>query len=132
MTLVEKLAEVMKEVGYVQKDATNDFHHYSYASAAAVLRKVNTALSERRIAVASRASLEKFEIIQGSKGAKTLAVVKIDLRFTDGEESIRVEGLGSGSDKGDKAVMKANTAALKYALANTFMISWGDDPEETS
>ena len=37
--------------------------------------------------------------------------------------------MGQGTDKGDKAVMKANTAALKYALAGIFLISWGDDPE---
>ena len=37
--------------------------------------------------------------------------------------TLTVEGLGSGSDTGDKAVMKANTAALKYCLANGFLIS---------
>jgi len=116
-----KLAEVMKEVGYVQKDSRNDFHKYRYASAEAVLKKVNAALSERGIAVSSAAHLEHFE--PGS------AVVRLSLTFHDGDESLTVEGLGEGSDKGDKATMKANTAALKYAMANAFLISWGDDPE---
>ncbi len=32
-------------------------------------------------------------------------------------------------DAGDKALMKAQTAAIKYAMARAFNISWGDDPE---
>ena len=28
--------------------------------------------------------------------------------------------------------MKANTAALKYALQGAFLISWGDDPEASA
>jgi len=122
MNLAEKLSEVMAEVGYVQKDATNSsFHKYRYASAEAVLKKVNSALSERGIAVSSEAELTHYD------GGH--AIVRLSLTFHDGDESLTAQGLGEGSDKGDKATMKANTAALKYALANAFMISWGDDPE---
>lgn len=131
--LAKKLAEVMAEVGYVQKDATNDFHRYRYASAEAVLRKVNAALSSRGVAVSSQADLLRYEQVPGSKGGvSNFAVVKLTLGLTDGEETIRIDGLGSGMDSGDKAVMKANTAALKYAVANAFLISWGDDPEADS
>lgn len=121
--LARKLAEVAKEVAYVQKDATNDFHKYRYASAVAVLRKVNEALSSRGIAVGSSTELVKFEA--GN------AIVRITIRFIDADsgEVIEVQGLGQGYDKGDKAVMKANTAALKYCYSNAFTISWGDDPE---
>ena len=127
-TLVQKLADVMAEVGYIQKDATNEFHKYRYASAAAVLSKVNAALSSRGIAVSSTAELVAHDRIEGAK-PKTIAVVKLTLIFNDGTDTLQIEGLGSGEDSGDKAVMKANTAALKYALANAFLISWGDDPE---
>ena len=127
--LSAKLAEVMAEVGYVRKDATNDFQHYQYASAEAVLKKVNAALSSRGIAVSTQAELLHYESMPGAKGPSMHAVVRLSLTFTDGEEKITAQGLGEGSDKGDKATMKADTAALKYALANAFMISWGDDPE---
>jgi hypothetical protein len=130
MKLAEKLAQVMAEVGYVQKDATNTGQGYRYASAAAVLGKVNEALSSRGVAVETHAELAHLSQAPGAKGGtNTTAVVKLCLDFTDGEERIHVEGLGSGMDYGDKAVMKANTAALKYAVANAFLISWGDDPE---
>ena len=39
---------------------------------------------------------------------------------------------GEGIDKGDKAGYKAYTGALKYFLANTFMVATGDDPEKDS
>jgi len=128
-TLVQKLSEVMAEVGYVQKDAVNEFHHYRYASAEAVLKRVNAALSERGIVVSSQAELVRQDILKSEKGDKILAVVKLAVDFTDGTETVHAEGLGSGLDGGDKAVMKANTAAIKYLVANAFLISWGDDPE---
>ncbi len=120
-TLQEALAETMGEVGYVQKDAVNDFHKYRYASAEAVLKKVNASLSRNGVCLRSEAELVKLE--------GPLAVVKLSLTFIKGSESVLVQGLGAGTDKGDKAVAKANTQALKYCLANAFLISWGDDPE---
>ena len=127
-----KMAEVMKEVGYVQKDATNDFQHYSYASAVAVMSAVNEAAASRGVVVNSHETLERFEVIPQGDKMKTLAVVKVVLVFTDGAKAITMEGLGCGIDSGDKSVMKANTAATKYALASGFLISWGDDPERES
>ena len=121
--LARKLAKVSLEVACVQKDSVNEFHKYKYASAAAVLSKVNEALGTRNISISSGAELLSYE--QG------MAIVRLTLRFVDGDtgEVQAVQGLGQGSDKGDKAVMKANTAAIKYAYANAFNISWGDDPE---
>jgi hypothetical protein len=128
-SLASKLAEVAREVAYVQKDATNSFQKYKYASAEAVLRKVNEALTSRNIAISSNVELIQYH--HGEGKVPSVAIVSILLRFVDGDTSevIAVQGLGQGADKGDKAVMKANTAALKYAYANAFTISWGDDPE---
>ena len=36
---------------------------------------------------------------------------------------------GEGIDKGDKALYKAYTGAIKYYLANTFLIATGNEPE---
>lgn len=126
-SLATKLAEVAAECGYVAKASKNDYHGYKYASAEDVLKKVNEALTKRNIAVGSEANV--VHITDDGKNA----VVKLTLGFYDGDDPegrpLVVEGLGQGADKGDKAVMKANTAALKYAYANALTISWGDDPE---
>lgn len=120
-TLKQHLAEVMGKVGYVQKHGKNDFHKYRYARAEDIFRKVNEELSKRGICVSSHVALAYHE--------PGHAIIQITLTFLKGDESVTVQGLGEGSDKGDKAVMKASTAALKYALASAFLISWGDDPE---
>lgn len=154
-TLRQELSEVMGIVGYVQKDGKNQAQSYRYASAEAVLKKVNHELSARGIAVESKAEVLHFTVNHyetkgksrdGSEFVKqnfrSDAVVKLsltmtrDLIFVDKEgntnlnrEDITVEGVGASTDLGDKAIMKANTAAIKYCLTNAFLISWGDDPE---
>lgn len=146
----------MGQVGYVQKDGKNQAQSYRYASAEAVLKKVNAELTARGIAISSQVTLQHFNVEHYETTGKTRggddftkhnfrsdAVVKIALTFTmdqvsqDPEtkavtvnrEEITVEGIGASTDLGDKAVMKANTAAIKYCLTNAFLISWGDDPE---
>lgn len=132
-SLAAKLAEVMAEVGYVQKDGKNEHQRYTYPSAKAVLMKVNAALSKRNISLESEVDLLRYEPGKTPKGTDMQrAVVKITLVYVDGdnpEVRAKAQGLGEGSDSGDKSVMKANTAALKYVVSNSFLISWGDDPE---
>lgn len=130
--LIQKLAEIASAVGYVQKDASNDHHGYRYASAEAVLRKVNAECSKRGVAVSTASELLRYEEFTAGGKPKMRAVVKLTVTFTDGSQSLKAEGLGEGADSGDKAVLKANTSALKYALAGAFLISWGDDPEADS
>lgn len=60
-----------------------------------------------------------------------LATVRVLVRLVDGDsgESVELYGIGSGQDAGDKAVMKAQTAAIKYAYMMSLCIATGDDPE---
>jgi len=122
-----KMVSIMDAIGYIQKDATlkGGSFSYKYASAEVVLGKVRDECSKHGISVTNEASLEAFHIV----GTKSLAVVKETLYFTDGFFIAKAEGLGSGIDSGDKAVMKGNTSAMKYACSGKFLISWGDDPE---
>ena len=58
-----------------------------------------------------------------------LKITLFDIDTGFGEDTVIT---GEGIDKGDKAGYKAYTGALKYYLANTFMVATGDDPEEES
>lgn len=130
--LTEALTAAMREAGYVQKDAKNNQQGYSYASADAVLTKVRDILTANGVPItAAVADLVKYETTTNAKGNPVQrAVVKIELEVRDAEGKTAIwQGHGEGMDSGDKAVMKANTAALKYALAAGLLISWGDDPE---
>lgn len=119
----------------VRKIAFNDENKqqgYSYTSAAKILQKVNEALAARGIAVTfvTTQLVHTSEVVSksGTKGMN--AVVSITLTLGRGQHKVTYEGLGQGQDYGDKAVMKASTAALKYALAGGLLIAWEKaDPE---
>jgi len=139
LTLKEKLAAVALHCAHVPKDGVNLFHKYNYATAATVFERVNEALAEQRLI-----SIPRFEIVSEKErtnakgGAENLVTVKCELRIIDVDasdtigtlESMPTNGFGSGQDNGDKAVMKAQTAALKYAWMMLLNISTGDDPED--
>ncbi|MCI1823146.1 MAG: ERF family protein [Megasphaera sp.] len=130
--LAKKLIAVMKDCGYVMKKGENTYHGYTYATSADVLEKVNAAFVQYGIASAAVPELLRLEDITTAKGNREkLATVRMDIQLTDVEsgETVQITGLGSGQDSGDKAVMKAQTAAIKYAYLLSFAISTGDDPE---
>jgi hypothetical protein len=127
-----KLTKVMATCHYVQKLGKNQFHNYKYAMAADVLEKVNNALVDNGLAAIVTPELVEFKDVTNKKGdAERLATVKTTITLIDSEsgETLQLTGLGSGQDAGDKAVMKAQTASIKYAWMLTLQISTGDDPE---
>jgi len=130
--LAKKLITVMKDCRYVMKKGENKYHGYTYATSADVLEKINTAFVQYGIASAAVPELLRLDDITTAKGnVEKLATVRMDIQLTDMEsgETVQITGLGSGQDVGDKAVMKAQTAAIKYAYLLSFAISTGDDPE---
>lgn len=130
--LAGKFLEVMKECRHIAKNGENDFHGYKYATSADVLGRVNAALVKYGIASVATPELLDMTDVKTAKGnLEHLATVKIEIKLMDREsgETFSISGLGSGQDSGDKAVMKAQTAAIKYAYMLSLAISTGDDPE---
>lgn len=134
MTLAEKMSQVAAECGFAQFDSKNDFHRYRYASAASIIRMVNKSLTARGIAVGTQSELLHFGDFEDAKGKRQQrAVVRLTLSFTDGDSVLTCQGIGEGTDTGDKAIYKANTGAYKYALAHGLTMAWGaEDPEGDS
>ena len=133
--IAKKLVQVMADCAYLQKNGTNDFHRYKYATAADVLEKVNASLVKHGLAVTAQAELIDLREVTTAKGnVERLATVKTSLTLIDSEsgESVSCSGIGSGQDPGDKAAMKACTASLKYAWMTTLTMATGDDPEADS
>ena len=130
--IAAKLVKVMAECAYIQKNGTNDFHRYKYATAADVLEKVNSFLVKHGIAVTAQTELIDLREVLNHKGnAERLATVKTTLTLIDSEsgECVSCSGIGGGQDPGDKAAMKACTASIKYAYMLTLAMATGDDPE---
>lgn len=130
--LAEKLIEAMKQCKYVTKNGMNTFHKYRYATSADVLEKVNAAFTKQGIATIVVPEIIKDEAVTTAKGTvEHLVTVKIEVTLVDKDsgETAVFRGFGSGQDSTDKAVMKAQTAALKYAYMLSLAIATGDDPE---
>ena len=130
--IAAKMIAVMRECSHIAKNGTNSFHGYTYATSADVLSKVNAALVQQGLASLVIPELISLEEVKTAKGnIEHLATVKVNITLIDrdSDESVLITGIGSGQDSGDKAVMKAQTAAIKYAYLLSFAISTGDDPE---
>jgi len=130
--LAKKLLNVMKECSHILKNGENSFHGYKYATSADVLEKVNASLVKEGIcSIAVPEVLSIMDVTNAKGNTEHLATVKMDIMLVDKDsgECASITGIGSGQDGGDKAVMKAQTAAIKYAYMLSLAISTGDDPE---
>lgn len=130
--IAKKLVAVMNECSHVAKNGINSFHNYKYATAEDVLQKVNESLTKNKLASIVCPTLESMVDVTNLKGnTEHLATVTVQIHLIDSDsgESVDLFGIGSGQDAGDKAVMKAQTAAIKYAFMLSLCIATGDDPE---
>lgn len=130
--IAKKLVNVMIECGHITKNGLNSYHQYKYATAEDVLLKVNTALTKNKIASVVIPEIASMVDVTNLKGnTEHLVTVNVQIKLIDSEsgECVDVFGIGSGQDAGDKAVMKAQTAAIKYAYMMSLCIATGDDPE---
>lgn len=132
-SLASKLVRIMEECNSVQKNGLNEFHKYKYATSADVLEKVNASLVKHNIAsIVLPEIISSCDVINNKGNTEHLVTVKAGITLIDADsgECISLVGIGSGQDGGDKAVMKAQTAAIKYAYLLSLAISTNsDDPE---
>lgn len=128
-----RLLAAQKAVKSVAKRGVNQAQGYNFVQAEDVTRTANEALHAQGLT----ADFETHEVhshdITSGKGTPGLVVTVYGMLHVtaDGEEQVERSAVGSGSDyPGDKATMKAMTAARKYALIHLLAIPTGDDPEE--
>lgn len=126
------LRKTLKEKGVLKKGATNDFDKYNYFSEAQY-KELFTELFSTNGLELTQNELE-YSMFEGTEKQANGRNVKIEFTLTDMDTGFYETSIvtGEGIDKGDKAGYKADTGALKYYLANTFMVATGDDPEKES
>ncbi len=132
LNLRQKLAEVRRRIGYVQKRGHNERFNYSYVTAADIAGSVGDILSELGVVVIPRLEDISYESAVGRGETTRMARVVMAYTFADVDsgEEIVAKVAGQGLDPGDKAPYKAMTGALKYALLQSFLLATGDDPED--
>ena len=126
------LRKALKAKGILKKGAVNDYDHYAYFSEAQYKELFTELFSEHGLEL-SFTELE-YNYFEGSEKQANGRNPKLRFTLTDIDTGFfEVSDItGEGIDKGDKAGYKAYTGALKYYLADTFMVATGDDPEKES
>jgi len=132
LNLRQKLAEVRRRIGYIQKRGHNERFNYSYVTAADIAGSVGDILSELGVVVIPCLENITYESAPGRGETTRMAQVVMAYTFSDVDsgEEIVAKVAGQGLDTGDKAPYKAMTGALKYALLQSFLLATGDDPED--
>lgn len=127
------LRKVLNEKGILPKDKTNNFDHYKYFSEASY-KLLFTGLFAQ-VGLELTCSEDEYEAYETNSekqpnGKKVTLIFTLTDIETGFFEQAKISG--EGMDKGDKAGYKAYTGALKYYLANNFMVATGDDTEAES
>lgn len=126
------LRKALKSKGVLKKGGKNDYDHYSYFSEAQYKELFTELFTDAGLEL-SFTELE-YNTFTGSEKQANGRMPKLKFILTDIDTGFFEETIitGEGIDKGDKAGYKAYTGALKYFLANKFMVATGDDPEKDS
>lgn len=131
MTLASKIAKVQlaAEVSRLPKRTVNvsissgGSYKYDYIEESTLMEKIRPLLASEGVAVFYS---DEIKDITGN-----LARVRVTLTLVDGEsgEQFEMFAEGVGTDKGDKHVNKAKTAAMRYLLWKWFLVPSDIDPE---
>ena len=127
------LRKALKEKGVLKKDRVNEHSNYQYFSEAGYKNLFTELLSQNGLELTSNEiSYEMFETTNEKMPNGRHVTFEFKLSDVDtGFYEVSVVS-GEGLDVGDKAGYKADTGAIKYYLANTFLVATGDDPENDS
>lgn len=132
----EKLFNLRSELStYVwEKDGTNVAQKYKYITEAQYKKYFEKALEA--VGLDYYADIEAVDFVQNLSQSSSgnwshLTTVKVGYFIIDPitAEARRYTSYGQGADSGDKGIYKAMTGALKYFIANNFLIAENNDPE---
>lgn len=133
--LVNKICDVIKEIGVVPKTGLNKFQGYNYRKHEDIMSHLQPTLLKHGLVFYPKSkSIHEVSVIEKTNKSgditKNIHVLMVaTYTMTDGESSIDFMGLGEGIDNGDKAIYKAQTGAIKYALNDLLMLASESDPE---
>ena len=123
------LRKALKEKGVLQKGGENTYDKYRYFSEAQYKELFTDLFSTYGLEL--KFNEVEYQTIEGPEKQANGRMPRLEFSLFDTETGFfeTTTITGEGIDKGDKAGYKAYTGAIKYYLANTFMVATGDDPE---
>lgn len=129
--IYRRLADVVGDMGHIEKNGHNSSQNYDYVQASDVLAAVRPLfLKHGLVVVPDVGTLHSID--PSPKGTQLITTVGITFTVVNvdtPEERFTFNSIGSGADSNDKGVFKAITGGIKYGLMELLMLSTGDDPE---
>ena len=127
-----KLRAALNQRGVLKREGQNIYDKYSYFSEAQYKQLFTELFSQHGLEL--HFTEVDYATFEGPEKQANGRMPKLCFSLIDCETGYSEETIitGEGIDKGDKAGYKAYTGALKYYLANTFLVATGDDPEKDS
>ena len=126
------LRKALKEKGILKREGQNTYDRYKYFSEAQYKELFTELLSDHGLEL--KFTELDYITFEGTDKQNNGRMPRLEFFLFDIETGFYETSVitGEGIDKGDKAGYKAYTGALKYYLANTFMVATGDDGEKES
>ena len=126
------LRKDLKSKGILKKGGQNDYDHYSYFSEAQYKELFTELFSKNNLEL--KFSELEYNTFEGSGKNCNGRMTRLEFTLIDVDTGFFETTVitGEGMDKGDKAGYKAYTGAVKYYLADTFLVATGDDAEKES
>ena len=126
------LRKDLSERGILKREGNNSYDKYKYFSEAQY-KELFTELFPKHGLELNFDEIEYITFtVDGKQPNGRMPKLKFYLFDTETGFYETTTITGEGIDKGDKAGYKAYTGALKYYLADKFMVATGDDPENES
>lgn len=125
-SLAAKMAAIMGDVPTMIKNGQNIQQKYLYVTAEDVKAAIRPLLKKHKVAIfSSMVDVQRESAINRNNTAVVTVLAKMRFTIVCGEtgETMECEWYGEANDYADKAVNKAATAAEKYWLINTFLLS---------
>lgn len=126
--ITEAINAVMQAAKHVTKDSINAHHKYNFTSEAEVITAIRAPMAKNGLSIFPY----KVEILEFTTSGKMYRydILAIYRMYHCSGQYIDIHIPASGVDTQDKALPKAMTMALKYALIQTFILARGIDPDE--
>jgi len=134
-SIVAKMLRVYAAIDFVEKAGKNVSQNYKYVRAADVVHAVRKAFIEEKLYAEINFDFcgDTFLIARAKEkdtpftGIRVRCYIVVHDLESDG--LLTASGLGTGVDSSDKAVYKAQTGGLKYALRHLALLPDEADPE---
>ena len=126
--IIQAMNKAMKQTGLVTKESINSHHRYNFTSEAEVISAIRGPFMDNGLVLVP-SNVQVLDCKEAGKTYRYDLLITYKCMHTSGE-SLDIVVAASGADSQDKALPKAMTMGLKYALIQCLLIARGIDPEK--